>query len=115
MKVVSSTYSSDYESLKNKLKSFRRVGFTRDDTISMVNALNRLLANYHVHYQKLRNYHWNVKGDGFFDLHKEFGEQYQEVIVNIDQIVERIRVFGSIPMSTLREYLDYAEIKETGT
>ena len=78
-------------------------------------ALNDLLANYHVHYQKLRNYHWNVKGPDFFDIHEKFEEQYNEAKLNIDEIAERVRVFGYTPMSTLKEYLDSSEIKETST
>ncbi len=98
-----------------RLKPFKKIGFTRDETIRMVEGLNKLLANYHVHYQKLRNYHWNVKGEDFFDIHEEFEKQYNETKENIDEIAERVRVFGHTPMSTLGEYLKYSEIKETGT
>ena len=31
----------------------------------IVDQLNDLLANYHIHYQKLRGCHWNVKGKAF--------------------------------------------------
>ena len=78
-------------------------------------ALNALLANYAIHYQKLRNYHWNVKGSDFFDLHEQFESQYTEAIKNIDDIAERIRIFGETPMSTLKDYIETSEIKETGT
>jgi starvation-inducible DNA-binding protein len=32
----------------------------------VVDHLNDLLANYHIHYQKLRGCHWNVKGQKLF-------------------------------------------------
>lgn len=85
------------------------------ETAELVIKLNQLLANYHVHYQKLRNFHWNVKGGDFFDLHEKFELQYDEARMNIDEIAERIRVYGKTPMSTLKEYLKQSQIKEVGT
>jgi starvation-inducible DNA-binding protein len=67
-----------------------------------------------VHYQKLRNFHWNVKGPDFFDVHEQFEIQYETAKSAIDEIAERIRVFGLTPLSTLRDYLEHAEIKESG-
>jgi len=96
-------------------RAFAVLGYSKMETAEVVEALNNLLANYEVHYQKLRNYHWNVKGPDFFDLHEQFENQYNESKVNIDDIAERIRVFGKTPLSTFKDYLDIAEIKETGT
>lgn len=103
------------ETTKVIKKQFAKLGFDKEETTDVVNSLNTLLANYHVYYQKLRNYHWNVKGGDFFDLHEKFEELYTVATVNIDDIAERIRVFGHTPLSTLQAYLDHAEITETGT
>jgi len=92
-----------------------KLGWSTEETETIAKVLNQLLANYSVHYQKLRNYHWNVKGSDFFDLHERFEQQYNEARINIDEIAERIRVFGKVPLSTMREYLETAEIKETGS
>ncbi|MBL3655743.1 Dps family protein [Fulvivirga sediminis] len=100
---------------KSRLWAYKKLGFSKPETAEIVNTLNQLLANYHVHYQKLRNYHWNVKGPDFFDIHEKFEEQYNQAKLNIDDIAERIRVFGYTPMSTLKEYLENSEIKETGS
>jgi starvation-inducible DNA-binding protein len=91
-----------------------KLGWSTDEIEKISKVLNDLLANYSVHYQKLRNYHWNVKGHDFFDLHERFEQQYNEARDNIDEIAERIRVFGNTPLSTLKDYLDSSEIKETG-
>lgn len=91
-----------------------KLGFSHLDTVDMVNALNKLLANYHIHYQKLRNFHWNVQGADFFELHEKFEDIYTRTSVNIDIIAERIRVFDKTPLSTFKEYLDTAEIEEPG-
>lgn len=80
-----------------------------------IDSLNLLLANLHIHYQKLRNFHWNVEGSDFFDLHAFFEEEYNTVKLQIDEIAERIRVFGNKPISTLQGYLEVSSIKEAGT
>lgn len=90
-----------------------KLGWTTEETERIAIVLNELLANYSVHYQKLRNYHWNVKGSDFFDLHMEFEQQYNQARDNIDEIAERIRVFGKTPLSTMKDYLEISEIKET--
>jgi len=90
-----------------------KLGWTTEETERIAIVLNELLANYSVHYQKLRNYHWNVKGSDFFDLHIEFEQQYNQARENIDAIAERIRVFGKTPLSMMKDYLEISEIKET--
>jgi len=94
---------------------FKKLGYNIDESEKIVGSLNQLLANYHVHYQKLRNFHWNVTGGDFFDLHDKFEELYTESFSNIDLIAERIRVFGMTPYSLMKDYLQYADIKEVGT
>lgn len=104
---------------KNKQKvskrSFVKLGYTKMETIELVNSMNQLLADYSVHYQKLRNFHWNVEGPDFFDIHEKFEVQYNNAKVAVDDIAERIRIFGLNPMSTMQEYIENATIKEVGT
>ena len=57
---------------EREMKTFRKIGFSSVETNNVVKALNLLLANYQVHYQKLRDFHWNVTGPDFFDLHEQF-------------------------------------------
>jgi starvation-inducible DNA-binding protein len=100
----------------NKIeRPFVKLGYTKLETAAIVETLNKLLANYSVHYQKLRNFHWNVKGGDFFDIHEKFELQYNDAKIAIDDIAERIRVFGQTPLSTMRDYLDTSEIKESGS
>lgn len=98
-----------------KSKAYRKLGFTKQETKRVVEKMNLLLANYHVYYQKLRNFHWNVQGHDFFDIHEKFEEMYTMAVVQIDDIAERVRVFGHTPMSNLSDYLEHSEIKEAGT
>ena len=77
-----------------------------------VNELNTLLADYHVYYQKMRNFHWNVSGVNFFDLHIKFEELYDDAKLKIDEIAERILTLRFAPTSNLSDYLKNSNIKE---
>jgi starvation-inducible DNA-binding protein len=98
--------------METKEKTFVRLGFNKKDTSELIDQINTLISSYHVHYQKLRNFHWNVTGKDFFDLHDKFEELYNFSKVNIDDLAERVRVFGAFPTATLQEYLDSSKIKE---
>jgi len=94
---------------------YKKLGYNKDESEKIVSSLNQLLANYHVHYQKLRNFHWNVTVGDFFELHNKFEELYTESFGNIDLIAERIRVFGMKPLSLMKDYLEHSQIKEVST
>lgn len=96
--------------LEKKQKSFRKLGFTYLETAEIVVALKHLFANYQIHYHKLRNFHWNVESQDFFELHQEFENEYNKVKERIDIIAERIRVFGLKPSISLEESIEMSEI-----
>ena len=83
--------------------------------IPVVSELNVLLAEYHIYYQKLRNFHWNVEGKNFFDLHEKFEEMYTDARTKIDAIAERILTLRHHPVSKYSDYLEMAKIKESDT
>lgn len=94
------------------ISTSKRLGFNSDESNEIVDGLNAILANYQMHYQKLRNFHWNVVGDDFFDLHENFEVYYTKAIEHIDEIAERIRIFGGTPYSNFTDYLEHATIQE---
>ena len=75
-------------------------------------SLNLLLADYQIYYQNLRRYHWHVQGVNFFDLHLKFEELYTSAQLVIDELAERILTIRFMPMATLKEYLELANVKE---
>jgi starvation-inducible DNA-binding protein len=81
----------------------------RDGTVLM---LNTLLADEYLLYTKTRNYHWNVVGPQFNDLHKFFEEQYTELNDIVDDVAERARALGGNAIGTLAEFLKHARLKE---
>ncbi len=75
-------------------------------------ALQQLLADYQVFYTNLRNFHWNIKGHGFFVLHSKFEDMYNNTAEKVDELAERILMLGGVPESKFSEYLKTAKIKE---
>ncbi|MBW8242988.1 DNA starvation/stationary phase protection protein [Muricauda oceani] len=100
------------EAVKAQNKTFKKLGFTYLETAEIVVSLNTLLANYQVFYNKLRNFHWNIEGPEFFELHEEFENEYNTVKENIDIVAERIRVFGVKSNFSLKKTLELSKIKE---
>lgn len=93
----------------------KEISLTEGKVKPVVDHLNDLLANYHIHYQKLRGCHWNVKGTSFFTLHVKFEELYTEALTTIDELAERILTLGKAPFSTFDDYIKTSTLKEINT
>src|SRR5690606_20546731 len=87
------------------------LGLDKNKVEKTVKKLNELLASYQLHYQKLRNFHWNLKSTQFFVLHEKFEEFYNDANAKIDDIAERILTLRAQPLSQLSEYLEHSTIK----
>lgn len=88
------------------------LGYDEEKLEGVVSNLNDLLANYHIYYQNLRNFHWNVKGQHFFDLHEKFEELYNDARLKIDEIAERVLTLRHRPTALFSEYLEQSKVEE---
>jgi len=79
---------------------------------AVVTILNTLLADEFLLYTKTRNYHWNVVGLQFNDLHKFFEAQYEALDEVIDDVAERVRTLGGRALGTLAEFVAQGRLKE---
>lgn len=79
----------------------------------LAEKLNELLADYSIFYQNVRGYHWNIKGEKFFELHDKFQELYEDIFVKIDEVAERIRTLGHTPNHQFSVYKQEAKVKES--
>jgi starvation-inducible DNA-binding protein len=70
------------------------IGLLDEQREGAVAILNTLLADEYLLYTKTRNYHWNVVGPQFNDLHKFFEAQYNELNEIVDDVAERSRALG---------------------
>lgn len=89
------------------------IGLNEKDCQKIAEKLNVLLANYSIFYQNTRGAHWNIKGDQFFTLHPKFEELYNNLILKIDEIAERILTLGATPKHNYSDYLKVSTIKES--
>jgi starvation-inducible DNA-binding protein len=64
--------------------------------VNMVVALQRIARLETSLYGRLWFAHWNVEGNQFFELHKEFGDEYDALQGHIDDIQERVRQLGGV-------------------
>ncbi|HEU5099688.1 MAG TPA: DNA starvation/stationary phase protection protein [Roseiflexaceae bacterium] len=88
------------------------IGLTDEQRAGVAEILDRTLSDLYVLYTKTRNYHWNVVGEHFRDLHKLLEEQYEQLEEAIDLVAERSRKLGAPALGTLAEFLDHATLKE---
>ena len=93
----------------------KEISLNEKEVKPVVDHLNELLANYHIHYQKIRGCHWNIKGPSFFTLHAKFEEMYTVAVQTIDDLAERILTLGKPPYSTFADYINISTIKEINT
>jgi len=89
------------------------IGLDSDKAKQLSEKLNELLANYSIFYQNTRGYHWNIKGDKFFELHLKFEELYNDLLIKIDEVAERILTLGNTPKHNYSDYRTASKIKES--
>lgn len=87
------------------------IGLKQPEANELIDKLNNLLANYQVFYQNTRGFHWNIRGEKFFELHLKFEELYNNFQVKIDEIAERILTLGGVPFHSFTKYIEESSIK----
>lgn len=88
------------------------IGISDSNRQLIANELAKILADEYVLYTKTRNAHWNVEGIDFYDKHKFFETQFEELDENIDNIAERIRSLGHYAPATLKSFLSLTNLTE---
>lgn len=88
------------------------IGLNQEKAKELAYQLNDLLANYQLFYMNVRGFHWNIKGKQFFELHLKFEELYDDLVIKVDEIAERILTLEATPIHSFTEYLKIAEIQE---
>ncbi len=88
------------------------IGLDDNQRQQVITILNKRLSDAFLLYTKTRNYHWNVTGIQFIELHKFFEEQYDTLAEAIDEIAERVRKVGGFAFGTLDEFKQNSVIEE---
>jgi starvation-inducible DNA-binding protein len=88
------------------------IGISESHRIKIADGLKKLLADSYTLYLQTHNFHWNVTGPQFRELHLMFEEHYTELSVAVDDIAERIRALGVAAPGTYKEFNELSSIKE---
>ena len=89
-----------------------QIGLEKEKSTDLAKKLNTLLANYSVFYQNTRGYHWNLKGNKFFELHLKFEELYLGLNTKIDELAERIATLGFVANHNFSVYSRESKVVE---
>ncbi len=89
-----------------------QIGISDEARKKMVAGLSKLLAETYTLYLKTHNYHWNVTGPHFQQLHSMFMTQYTEMWTAVDEIAERIRALGEFAPGSYRQFSNLSAIKD---
>lgn len=95
------------------MNNLNAIGLDKEQSQTLAGRLSELLANYSIFYQNVRGYHWNIKGQKFFELHLKFEELYTDLQLKIDEVAERILTLGYAPNHRFTEYARAASIVES--
>lgn len=88
------------------------IGMDKKNREAVGALLNVLLGDIYVVYIKARNYHWNVVGPMFSDLHMFFEVLYKELEEIADEVAERARMLGARAIGTMSEFTKQSRLKE---
>ena len=79
---------------------------------AVAEELNKLLADEVVLYVKTRNYHWNIEGANFHEMHLFYEGQFNQLDAIMDEVAERIRSIGHYTEARLVDYLKLTNLIE---
>jgi starvation-inducible DNA-binding protein len=88
------------------------IGIDPEHRADIADGLKHLLADSYTLYLQTHNFHWNVTGPQFRELHLLFEEHYTELAIAVDDIAERIRTLGVIAPGTYKQFADLSSIEE---
>lgn len=97
----------------SEMEHLNAIGLESSKAKQLAEKLNELLANYSIFYQNTRGYHWNIKGEKFFELHLKFEELYNDLLLKIDEVAERILTLGHTPAHNYGDYRKVSKITES--
>ncbi len=80
--------------------------------MTVTEHLKRILADTYALQLKTQNYHWNVQGAHFKQLHELFESQYDELAEAVDEVAEHIRQLGIKAPGSFRAFEELKSISD---
>ncbi|MFG0873060.1 Dps family protein [Aeromonas media] len=88
------------------------IGLDTVQSQALAAELNKLLASYQILYMNVRSFHWNIRGNQFFELHLKFEEIYNDLLLKVDALAERILTLDGVPLHSFSDYIKVSAIPE---
>ena len=88
------------------------IGIKKEDRVKIADGLKHLLADSYTLYLQTHNFHWNVTGPHFSELHAMFEQHYTELAIAVDEVAERIRTLDMAAPGTYKEFSRLSSIDE---
>ena len=104
--------STRTSSIKSHLPHTTAINIPAAARASLVTLLNQQLANISDLYSQIKQAHWNVRGEEFYQLHKLFDDLAEPLPEHIDTIAERAVTLGGLALGTARSAAAASELAE---
>ncbi|GAA6139580.1 Dps family protein [Arenicella sp. 4NH20-0111] len=88
------------------------IGISDEGRVNVAEQLKILLADTYTLYMQTHNFHWNVTGPMFQQLHVLFEQQYNELALAVDEIAERIRTLDVAAPGTYKAFAELSSIEQ---
>jgi starvation-inducible DNA-binding protein len=88
------------------------IGLNDNARKTVADALSGVLADTYTLYLKTHNFHWNVTGPNFPQLHTMFETQYTELAAAVDELAERIRAVGHPAPGSYAQFGKLSQLKD---
>jgi starvation-inducible DNA-binding protein len=85
---------------------------TKQKSNAVIEGLQTVLADSYALMAQTHLAHWNVEGPNFFQLHKAFQAQYEELFGAVDEIAERLRALDALAIGGLKTLAKASRIEE---
>lgn len=102
------------EEINSEIEDSQKEFKKEEKSKGLVDALKDLLAGAYVLYHTAHGFHWNMKGEDFYEYHKLFLKIYEDIYESVDPIAENIVKLGDTAPFVMSQLAQRSKIKETG-
>jgi len=87
-----------------------RIGLSDEVRKSSVDELNQILADALMLRDLYKKHHWQVSGVTFHELHLLFDKHYEEQVIIVDALAERIQILGGVSLALPQDVSELTRI-----
>ena len=87
-----------------------RIGLSDEVRKSSVDELNQVLADSLMLRDLYKKHHWQVSGATFHELHLLFDKHYEEQVIIVDALAERIQILGGVSLALPQDVSEVTRI-----